>query len=447
MAPKGRPTGGGGKGRSLPRSEPSKKAEVTPKTEERPTAGARGTKKAPAQKQVKAKRNKKTTAEDDEESESDEGKDSAKGREKNRTKKKGAAQDAKEAAGKSRSKGKKKGADKEKTRKRHGPSHTGATRDHNPCWNDPNTPARTQPPKPPSIREMREINDRIALYMKDPMPHRLMTYLHFSPNAAERFRICGGPLLERLVNDLYDEEVQRLPHTSREVDIEGHPSADRRRYEESRSTWHALRDRYYHATGWPARRSYGWRVMPARLHLMLENGSRGTTEAQRLSKDRLKLAGADSDAVRQLFQDIFLEIGLRRTRSSLIDVSQAAKFPDTSRSLNPNRVWGYGRQPARKGTPRRRKKFLFVGRKRGKKKDAPEESDTEKESGTDDGNGNTEKQSIKKKPRKSTKKQGSGKKKEEEEKETPPTRRRRERPTRTGTQGTITFIQPGIRRK
>ena len=297
------------------------------------------------------------------------GKDKGKGRRKEEA----TEDDELESNDTSKISGTKKQMKKGKRRSPAAEPHMGATQEDNPCWNDPNGALARfhQTRHQITPRESREMDARIELYSQEDFPHRLMTYLQFTPKAAETFRLHGGPILERRVNELYDQEVREEPHTSRSVDADGQVSAERRSYESIRSTWHALRDRYYYATGWPTPGTEGWRDMSQRSALMQDHGSRGLSNAQRISRDRLRQAASNKDAICQIYFEIFMEIGLRRTRHALIDPAEAAPHLYQSRNLSPTAVWGLRRRPmvhVENGEPiqqpRRRTRTNFAAMKR-----------------------------------------------------------------------------------
>ncbi|KAF8537194.1 hypothetical protein BDD12DRAFT_847874 [Trichophaea hybrida] len=96
-------------------------------------------------------------------------------------------------------------------------------------------------------------------------------------------------MLRERVEELYNEQLQNLPHTW----YSGIPEHD------------ALQHRYYHATGWPPRRNTHWTERTELQRLM--HDSKRFTETARLSNERIKMCRGN----------IFLGIGFRKTRNRL----------------------------------------------------------------------------------------------------------------------------------
>ncbi|KAF8242468.1 hypothetical protein K440DRAFT_639001 [Wilcoxina mikolae CBS 423.85] len=165
-----------------------------------------------------------------------------------------------------------------------------------------------------SKEERAEIDERFQHYIRDEYPHRLQAYLLRNENAAEIFRTQGGPMLRKRVEELYNEQLQNLPHTW----YSGLPEQDalqRVPYEQRRGTWHALLDRYYHATGWPPRSNTHWTQRTELQRLM--HDSKRFTETARLSNERIKMCRGNAEGLRMIFREIFLGIGFRKTRNRL----------------------------------------------------------------------------------------------------------------------------------
>lgn len=164
-----------------------------------------------------------------------------------------------------------------------------------------------------------DIEKRIRLYLEDELPKRLMTYLIRCPPAGEEFRLSGGKLLQEKVESLYMEELDHLAHTvvrSGEALLKD-PMANKVRdqYVYSRSTWHALLNRYWYATGIPKRNTKEIDLRRAQVHLLMQMPTNSRyTQTERMAMERIQTAGNNVNALRTIYEDIFLCATLRKTR-------------------------------------------------------------------------------------------------------------------------------------
>jgi len=263
-----------------------------------------------------------------------------------------------------------------------------------------------------SQAEIADIEERFKIYIRDAYPHRLQAYLLRNENAAEIFRVRGGPLLQERVEKLYEEQLQNLPHTW----ITGDPDIDRDgrgAYEERRGTWHALLDRYYHAIGWPRRNNIHWSERPELQRLM--HDPKRFADTARLSNERIKMCHGDVQALRGIFEEIFLGIGFRKTRNRLTRHIPGAP-PRTRPSKPPERdEQGNIIKPQMNtksdGKPTRKKKVFFTTSKwlKRTRNVAKRKSNSKGDDDDEDGDGNDTEKEPETKKQKTSKAPKTGK--------------------------------------
>jgi hypothetical protein len=169
------------------------------------------------------------------------------------------------------------------------------------------TDQEPHPALPEADRQL--IVARLLNYTGDFLPIRLMSTLCFDADAAEIFRLIGREMLEERVLDLYQMELDdQLPEDPEE----------RALYYQQRETWHALFERFQHATGWSYMTKAAWNDRQP-LDWVRHRGSLRLTEAQRLSNERIKQANGDIEALREIFREVFLGQDFRLTRSRALD--------------------------------------------------------------------------------------------------------------------------------